>query len=159
VDRLDADRDNFRVTLDQLEASGESQRALQLTVAIARYWYLRGLWPEGRRRVEAALAADDTPTAARAKALNEAAASAVLNGYYAAARLRVEESLGLHAVHDDWGIAYARFLLGFAAVEEGDFRAARLPLEESRRLVSGARRRALRRNRHVQPRLGIERAG
>lgn len=135
VERLDHDYDNLRAALDRLEASGESERALQLAAAISRFWYLKGLWPEGHRRLEAALSADETPTAARAKALGEAAVMAALNRDYALGRLRAEESLALQeALGDAWSIAYARFLLGFVAVEEGDFEAALPPLEESLRL-------------------------
>jgi non-specific serine/threonine protein kinase len=107
---------------------------LRFAVAIARFWYLTTRWPEGRRLIEAALSADESPTAARAMALNEAAAMAVLNGDYAAAKLRAEESLGLGELHDERGLAYARFQLGFAAVEGGDYQAAVEPLEESLRL-------------------------
>jgi len=134
VDRLDLERDNLRATFDLLESSGDGQRTLQFAVAIARYWYLTSRWPEGRRLIEVALSADDSPTAVRAMALNEAAATAVLNGDYAAAKLRAEESLGLNELHDERGVAYARFMLGFAAVEGGDFQAAVEPLEESLRL-------------------------
>jgi predicted ATPase/class 3 adenylate cyclase len=135
VDRLDADLDNLRAGSDRIQAWGDAQRALRLEAAIARFWNLRGRWPEGRRRVEAALAADNTPTAARAKALNAASALATLNGDYPTARRRAEESLALHESLDNpWGIARSRFMLGFAAVEEGDFEAARTPLEESLRL-------------------------
>ena len=133
VRRLDEDRDNLRTTFDVLEASGESQTTMQLAVAAARYWYLTGLWPEGRRRIEAALSANDTPTATRARALNEAAAMATLNGDYAGARDRAEQSLALSELHDESGMAYARFMLGFAAVEAGDFEVAVEPLEESLR--------------------------
>jgi predicted ATPase len=133
VRRLDEDRDNLRTTFEVLEASGESQWTMELAVAAARYWYLTGQWPEGRRRIEAALSADDTPTATRAKALNEAAAMATLNGDYAGARDRAEKSLALSELHDESGMAYARFMLGFAAVEAGDFEVAVEPLEESLR--------------------------
>ena len=139
VRRLDPERDNIRATFDVLEASGPTERTTEFAVAVARYWYLTGLWPEGRRRVEAALAADELPSPARARALNEAAAMAALNGDYATARLRAEESLGLRELHDERGMAYARFMLGFAAVEGGDFEAAIEPLEESLRLFEDLR--------------------
>jgi predicted ATPase len=132
VARLHAERDNLRAALDQLEDAGETQLVLRLVAAAARYWYLRGLWPEGRRRVEAALAADERPTAARARAVREAAALAVLNGDFEFARHRIDEARALSAkIGDPWEIAYAEFLVGFAAVEEGTFEAAPPPLEAS----------------------------
>ena len=132
VSRLHAERDNLRAALDRFEEVGETQLALRLAASAARYWYLRGLWPEGRRRVEAALAADERPTAARAGALREAAALAVLNGDFEFARHRIDEARALTAtLGDPWEIAYAEFLIGFAAVEEGEFDAAPPPLEAS----------------------------
>jgi predicted ATPase len=132
IARLHAERDNLRAALDQLEDAGETQLALRLVAAAARYWYLRGLWPEGQRRVEAALAADERPTPARARALREAAALAVLNGDFELARNRIDDVRALSAtIGDPWEIAYAEFLVGFAAVEEGTFEAAPPPLETS----------------------------
>jgi predicted ATPase len=132
VARIHGERDNVRAALDRLEEAGETQLALRLVSAAARYWYLRGLWPESRRRVEAALAADERPTAARARALREAGALAVLNGDFEFARHRIDEARALsETIGDPWEIAYAEFLLGFAAVEGGNFEAAASPLEAS----------------------------
>jgi predicted ATPase len=135
VARLDADLDNLRAALDRLEEVGETQSVLRFVAAAARLWYLRGLWPEGFRRLEIALAADDTPTEARARALREAGALAVLNTDFETGRLRIDEALSLsETIGEPWGLAYARFLFGFAAVEEGNFKAAPQPLEESLRM-------------------------
>src|SRR5207237_1372207 len=67
--RLDRDHANIRAALDWLEASGETQLALRLTGAAARFWEMRGYPAEGRRRLESALSADDAETLARSKAL------------------------------------------------------------------------------------------
>ena len=135
LDRTDADRDNLRAGLDWLEGSGDTQAVLRMAGALGHLWYLLGLWPENWRRIEAALAADDTPTAARAKALREAGATAVVIGDFDTARLRIDDAVSLSdTIGEPWGIAYSRFLRGFAAVEGGDFEAALPPLEESRRL-------------------------
>jgi len=135
VDRLDLDRDNLRAALDWLQEAGETQLLLRFVGAASRLWYFRGLWSEGWRRVEDALAADETPTAARAKALREAGAMAALNGQFETARHRIDDALSLaETIGEPWGIAHARFLLGFANVEEGKWEAAREPLEESLRM-------------------------
>src|SRR5205823_3703356 len=42
LDRLDAELDNLRAALDQLEGVGETQLALQLAGALYRFWYMRG---------------------------------------------------------------------------------------------------------------------
>jgi predicted ATPase/class 3 adenylate cyclase len=135
LDRLEREHDNFRAALDQLAASGESQRALRLAGALSEFWAVRGHFIEGRRRLESALGADERPTAARAKALNGAGGMAGASGDVAAARLRAEEGLALHRkLGDAWGAAYSRWLLGYIAVEEGDFETAQQLVEESVRV-------------------------
>jgi predicted ATPase len=135
VARIDADRDNVRAALDWFEQVAETQSLLRLVAAASRFWYFKGLWSEGRRRIESALATDHAPTPARAKALAEAAGFAVMENDFEAARRRTEEALSLsEEVGDTWGAARARFMLGFAAVESGDFEAAPQPLEESLRM-------------------------
>jgi predicted ATPase len=131
LDRLEAEHDNFRAALDHLEASGQTQRALQLAGALYRLWYLRGYLAEGRRRLEDLIRADERPTAARARALNGAA---VMAADPAAARLRAEEGLALHRqLGDDWGATYSMYLLGMAATDEADWARAQPLFEESLR--------------------------
>ena len=115
LDRLEHEHDNFRAALDRLEASRDGETALRLAAALWRFWYLRGHLAEGRRRVESALRADESPTAARGKALNGAASLAVNTGDAATARHRAEEALALHrTLGDSWGAAYSVFMLGAA---------------------------------------------
>jgi predicted ATPase len=130
--RLEGEHDNLRAALDQLEASGESQRALQLAGALYRFWYHGGHFREGRPRLERLLHADQTPTAARARALNGAAAMAGSTGDPATSRSRSEEALTLHReLGDAWGAAYSIFMIGMAATEESDWATARPYFEES----------------------------
>ena len=131
-DRLEREHDNLRAAFDWLQVSGEGELALRLAGALWRFWYMRGHLAQGRRRLESALAADERPTAARAKALNGAASAAAMAGDFTTARLRAEEGLALyHTLGDASGSALSLFMLGFAAVEEGDFKRARPLLEES----------------------------
>jgi predicted ATPase len=67
LNRLDQEGDNLRAALDRLEATGETQLVLRLAGALMDYWGAKGYMAEGRRRLEDALAADSSPTAARAK--------------------------------------------------------------------------------------------
>ena len=134
LDRLEREHENIRAALDRLEASGETELALQLAGAVSRFWYLRGHFAEGRRRLESLLPANASPTAARARALNGAAVMAANSGDIATARLRAEEALAIHhALDDAWGTAYSVYMLGFMACEEGDFSAAKPLFEESLR--------------------------
>jgi len=135
LDRLEREHDNLRATLDRLEASGESERALRLAGAVWWVWSLRGHLVEGRRRLENALRSDERPTAARAKALTGAADLAMDAGDVAAARLLAEQALALHrAFGDSWGSAFSLQLFANAILDEGDFQMAQPLLEESVRL-------------------------
>jgi predicted ATPase/class 3 adenylate cyclase len=135
LDRLEREHDNLRAALDRLEASGETQLALRLSGALSHFWESRNHIPEGRRRLESALRADERPTAARAKALIGASAMAALAGDAATARLRAEEALTLHrTLGDASGTAESLQHLGYAVAEEGDPPGARRLLEESVRI-------------------------
>jgi len=130
--RLECEHDNLRAVLDYLEASGETQDALRLTGVMWRFWNRRGLLPEGRRRLERALAADDRPTAARAGALIGAAAMAALSGDAATARIRAEEALALHrALGDARGTALSQSYIATAAAEGRDWARAQQVAEEN----------------------------
>jgi hypothetical protein len=132
LDRLDQEADNLRAALDWLEDSGETQLVLRLVGALDDFWVAKGYVAEGSRRVEAALAADESPTAARAKALNTAADLAVGRAHVPHARLRAEQALALHRqLGDDWGCAGSLFLLGHAAADDEDYETARALWEES----------------------------
>jgi predicted ATPase/class 3 adenylate cyclase len=132
LERMEAERDNFRAALDRLEAVGETQLALQLGGALYRFWYMRGYFAEGHARIERLLATDATPTAARARALNGAAVMTISTADPAAAKAWSEEALALHRqLGDAWGIAYSIFSLGMAATEEADWAVARRYFEES----------------------------
>jgi len=130
LDRLDSEHDNLRAALDWLEASGETQLALQLTGALARFWFMRGHLAEGGRRLESALRADELPTAARAKALNGAS---LLAADDATSRLRAEEGLALHrTLGDAWGNAHSELTLASAIATDDMTRAQELYDESAR---------------------------
>ena len=93
---------------------------------------MRGHLAEGADRLEELLAADDRPTAVRADALNGEAVMASGPRRPTTARGRVREALALHRrLGNNWGAAYAVFLLGVVAAEEGDHLAAKALNEES----------------------------
>jgi predicted ATPase/DNA-binding SARP family transcriptional activator len=48
---IDADIDNLRAACDRAESAGDDDTALRLATAVYRYWYLRGLFREGRDRI------------------------------------------------------------------------------------------------------------
>jgi predicted ATPase/DNA-binding CsgD family transcriptional regulator len=116
LDRLEADHDNFRAALRWCLDSGRGEVALRLAGALAQFWVMRGFLAEGRRWLDAALAA--TPQAAapvRAKAL---AGAGVLthyqNDYDRAAEL-FEQALELYRSSGD-RLGTASALSGLAMV-------------------------------------------
>nr|MDQ3356660.1 adenylate/guanylate cyclase domain-containing protein [Actinomycetota bacterium] len=131
LDRLTREHDNLRAALDRLEAAGETQLALQLAGALWKFWNMRGYVPEGRRRLEDALAVDQRPTPVRARALNGATGMALEGGDTASGRAWAEEALALHReLGDAWGIANSRYLLGNVLTEERDWAGAQEIFEE-----------------------------
>jgi tetratricopeptide (TPR) repeat protein len=132
LDRLEAEHDNLRAALDELETAGDGQLLLRMVGALWRFWNIRGHYAEGGRRIEAALLADERPTPARAKALNGATGMAQVRGDVSSARRWGEEALALYRVLDDrFGIAYSTYLLGGVAQELADWPTARRLHEES----------------------------
>jgi hypothetical protein len=106
---------------------------MRLAGALWRFWYLKGHLTEGRARLEGALATDGRPTPARAKALIGAAVMAVNFGETSAAVRRAEEGVAVCLeLGDEWGSAYAGFMLGNALTDDDPSRSQGL-LEESAR--------------------------
>jgi predicted ATPase len=132
VDLLEREHDNMRAALDRLEAAHETQSLQRLAGALTRFWLIRGHGREGGERLVRAAAADDTPTPARLKALNGAAALAQTNREaltrYATEALSLAEALG-----DRAGAAHAKLALATAA-SVGDMAAARALYEEAAEL-------------------------
>ena len=115
LERLDPEHDNVRAALDWLEASGEGELVLRLGAAFWSYWNLRGHFGEGARRLERALAADERPSVARARALLGSGVLSVTD--HAKALRRIEEAGALsEQLGDVLGAARAKLNLGTLAV-------------------------------------------
>jgi predicted ATPase/class 3 adenylate cyclase len=135
LDRLEREQDNLRAALDELEASDESELLLELAGAAWWLWSLRGPVAEARRRLERALAADPTPTIARAKALIGAADLTMDTGDHAMTRFWAEEALALcRTLGDAWGAAYCLLGLGLVFASEDAWSEAQPLFAESVRL-------------------------
>jgi predicted ATPase len=135
LDRLQREHDNLRAALDHLEATGETQLALQMTGALAEFWFQKGHLTEGRRRIESALGADERPTADRANALIGATDLAAIGGDTAMEMRRATEAVELQrALGDPLGMADSLWRLGAAIGEEGNWAEAKQVLEETIRL-------------------------
>jgi predicted ATPase/class 3 adenylate cyclase len=143
LDRLDAEHDNFRAALDRLHAEGEAQLVLRLVSSLSWVWSWRNEYlGEGRWRLRAALASDESPSDARAKALTAAAELAYNATDPEEARLRAEEGLSIHrSLGNAWHSAYTLNLLGLALMQAGDQARVQGLARESERLLREAARR------------------
>ena len=126
LDRLDREQPNFRVALDRLEASNQWETLLRLAAALSPLWGIRGSINEGRHRLEAALAVDEGPTPARAKALTAAADLALGQGDDEKVDELAEEALCLHRANgNERGAVESLLVLAHAAADRDDFERAR----------------------------------
>jgi predicted ATPase/class 3 adenylate cyclase len=134
-DRLEAEVDNIRATLDHFEERGEWQSALRLGAALVEFWGGRTHMAEGLQRLETALAADEEPTPARAEALHAAADLAYGAGAIALSRERAEAAIELaRRLGHVWVEACGLSVIGSIVQSEGDQHRARDLWEESARL-------------------------
>ena len=130
--RLEAEKDNVRSTLAwALEHDPEA--ALRIAAPLRLFWYLHGYSAEGRRWIEAALAAADLPEASiRAKALTTLGTFAEHQGDFEQARVLQEEAVSLlRELEDAPALAGVLNNLGVVAVQQGDYDVARTSFEES----------------------------
>jgi predicted ATPase len=119
IERLEGEHDNLRAVLDRLADSGDPPALLDLAGKLYRFWYLQSHLKEGQRYLEAALQADETPTAARARALDGVAVMALSLGDSVLARRRAGEALLIfQRLGDPWGEAYSDMMIGNAIAED-----------------------------------------
>ncbi|HET8629556.1 MAG TPA: tetratricopeptide repeat protein, partial [Thermomicrobiales bacterium] len=124
--RLEAEHDNLRAALRRALARGEATVALRLASALGEFWTTREHGREGRRWLEAALAAGGGAAPAwRAPALAGQGYLAWKMGDYPAARAAAEEALALAGeARDPAAGAAAERVLGLVAANRGDVVAA-----------------------------------
>ena len=131
--RLESEHDNLRAALAAPDDAGD--RTLRLAAALWRFWDMRGHFSEGRRWLEQALAgsaANHPATVARADALNGSGVLAYLQGDYARAVTRYQESLAIRRQRaDKAGVAASLNNLGLVAEDQGDHAGAVALYEES----------------------------
>jgi non-specific serine/threonine protein kinase len=141
LERLNAERDNFRAALDWCLASGGAANvttALRMAGALARFWWMRGPFCEGRQWLARALEAAPERSVARMKALHGAGWLTHFQRDLAAARAALEESLAIaDELDDQWTAAWALHVLGRVAYFDGNHARARALAECSRPSPSG----------------------
>ncbi len=142
--RLETEYDNLRMAMKWAMESESVETGQEMAGALARFWYLRGYWQEGRDWLAHFLSggpsgddlagASSAAKAARAKALMGAGWLADETG---AEGPLYEESLKLaRATGDRWGEALSLRGVGVRRFNDGDSAQARAFLEESRGLFT-----------------------
>jgi tetratricopeptide (TPR) repeat protein len=128
LSRLDSEIDNVRLAIETSAEAGDVQLELRLAGSLWRYCWVRGIAPEGLRRIEAALAKGDAQqaTAARARALQGGAGLAWSLGDLERAKALAEAAIPVAAeVGSTWDELSAHTVLGLVANNEGDRAGAR----------------------------------
>ena len=130
---LELEHDNARAALAFLLEAGESELALRLTVALSRFWYVRGHLGEARRHLEAVLpsATGEDPLLLR-RAQTAGASIALLQGDYAASTAFAEAALvSARRAGEPRFVANGLSNLGAIVLAAGDEQRAEIVLEEA----------------------------
>ena len=136
LERLEAEHDNFRLSLDSLRRADRGDEELRLVGALMRFWYVHGHLREGSSRCEEALAAHDDQSQPRLKALFGAALLAHRLGDYQRAEALVQERLELaRRLGDAEAVASSLIGLGLSAHGLGDHERAAAACTESAELA------------------------
>ncbi len=133
LDELEKDQDNLRQALSWALASGNGPAALEMAVALPKFWRVRGSLQEAcswiERSLEEGRAADPL---LRLRALHWLRAMRFYQGDFHEARRLAEECLALATTMGDRsGVAEALAAVGNLASRQGDFEHGRAYLEES----------------------------
>ena len=133
--RLRVERENVRAALEcSLTSTALTQKGVELAGALFWYWTKCGLFEEGTRWLEQALAvAEPVPELVRARALIGLANLNWFQGRHVEAGVRAAEALSLGRDGGDaWVVSFALFLQGTAAFERGDHEQAEVRSREAR---------------------------
>ena len=127
--RLDIEHDNMRAALEWSMEQGETEiekrhiAALRLAGALFWFWWSRNYLSEGRRWLEGALTqSPDASVSIKAKALGGAGWLAQVQGDPVRAKELFDQSLTLYReLGDKGGVAHSLIMLGFVALNQGDY--------------------------------------
>jgi DNA-binding CsgD family transcriptional regulator len=124
--QLSTELPNLRTALAwSLGPGGDVDAGLRVATALSPFWRFRGHLSEGRRWLDAALAAGPVAMTTRIDGLVAAAELAIFHGECSAARALAQEGLDLATVHCyPVGEARAWFILGLATEFQGDLEQA-----------------------------------
>lgn len=111
--QLELEHDNIRGALEWADIAGADEQFLRLVTSLTLFWEYRGHLAAGGRWFARALAHNEGPSVARARALWGAAHVALYTGAYEFSMLRASEALAMATtVSDEWAMARAFNTLG-----------------------------------------------
>jgi non-specific serine/threonine protein kinase len=147
--RLEREHDNLRAALKWSLDTGDSDTALRMAGALARFWFQRGYLSEGRLWIEAALSSAESkypetngqfdpkskienPRSEIARALSGLALLAYPQGEADMSRALLETSAAmLRELGDKAGLAYTLNVLAVVVQQAGEYALGRSLLDES----------------------------
>ena len=140
LERLDAEAANVRAALRSAVSAGDAESALGIAGALWWYWYLRGLYSEGRRWLGEALGLSaDAPESLRLPATLGAGALAFLQCDYGEATRLLDAALdAARRLGDIPRLGRALQLSGSVARERGDLPTALSRHREAEALFAAA---------------------
>ena len=131
LDRLDAERGNLSAALQWSLDADQEERGLQLAVALAPYWEVRGYLAEGRSWLERLAQSERATPKARAAALNAAGVLANHQSDFTAARgMHAEALIVRRSLGDLRAVAASLNGLASVGVSAGDYEGAQPMFEE-----------------------------
>jgi predicted ATPase/class 3 adenylate cyclase len=133
LERLEAERDNFRAALGWLLGRGDTELALRLIGSLRRAWVARGYLSETRKWLEAAFERKAALSPhVEAKALYGLGRVALVEGDYDEAIPSLERSAGLfRKLGESEGLVFSLADLGFIAIAQGRHEDAQRFADES----------------------------
>ncbi len=131
-DRLEVEHDNLREALEWSLRDAEQNEAVRLAGALYRFWHVRGYHTEGRRWLERTLAVGSGASAlAHAKALYAAGSLAHVQDDATHAMAMAQASYDIYEeLGHKQGTARSAVLLGFVAMDQGNYELARTHLQQ-----------------------------
>jgi predicted ATPase len=130
--RLDREEDNLRAVVEWLLQSGGATQVADVGWWLLPYWGLRERLAEGRRWMAEALAREELPQRARARALTVGGVLALWASDYEPAIGPLTQALAIfRALGDETGVALAQLPLGVVESITGDQKAGLATLEDS----------------------------
>jgi len=132
LDRFEIEHDNFRVALDYLIKTKETEWGLRLGAALFHFWETREYLTEGRDAIARLLAMEGTAERPKLRARLQFAAAVLAGeqGDYESARQQLEQSLEICLeLNDSRGVAVALNALAVNARDRGEMDTASILFE------------------------------